>query len=182
MLSVLILFIHSVFVYLLLIISIIWIARACAKSFNGGSDSMSMVVLMGLSIEVFFPKAGLFYIAIQSLMSYLISGFIKIKNADWRSGFALKAYLQISPYVPLFPSLKSSTYSLLSGLVIVFELFFAFSIVHTPTLEVFLALGLIFHMFVAIVFGLNRFLHIWIATYPALYFLSLYLNRLFFLG
>lgn len=73
--------------------------------FNGGSDSMTMVVLLGLLIPAIQPgkesliKIGLYYISFQSTLSYFVSGIIKLKNKSWRTGFALQFILKNPNYI-----------------------------------------------------------------------------------
>ena len=117
-------------------------------------------------------KGCVWFIAIQSCSSYFISGIVKLRKRNWRSGKALQAFLQTTIYLdtPWFKLiLSSSTLAiLLSWLIIVFEVAFPFSLIGTSATYVLLAVGFLFHMTNAYVFGLNRFFFAWVASYPAI--------------
>ncbi len=75
--------------------------------FNGGSDYMTLQVLLSLSLCSIFRshpmviRGVLFFTGIQVLFSYVVAGWVKIKSEDWRNGQALEAFLQQSIYRPL---------------------------------------------------------------------------------
>ena len=59
-------------------------------AFNGGSDFMNLILVIGLAIgEIIDWRAGLTFVAIQSASSYFISGAVKLLQPEWRSGIAL---------------------------------------------------------------------------------------------
>ncbi len=155
----------------------------CARlggSFNGGSDYMTMVVLLGLSLgfwtqNLFWAKAGLTYIAVQSCFSYLIAGVTKLRESDWRSGLSLQRYLSSSPYqVP--PRLRAfanrpQLCRVASWGLIAWEILFIGSLTHQAWAAPFLVSGVVFHLLLAWAFGLNRFFWAWLASYPAIWWL-----------
>lgn len=70
-------------------------------AFNGGSDFMTLVGLTGLLIAHAVGawsgmeagwRAGLWYVALQSLTSYFVSGWVKFLRPEWRSGEALPLF------------------------------------------------------------------------------------------
>jgi len=64
--------------------------------FNGGSDAMTLSVLLALA---FFPKNMAAYsIAIQVGISYCIAGWVKLKEPAWIQGRALKLFLSSERY------------------------------------------------------------------------------------
>ncbi len=80
-------------------------------SYNGGSDRMSLLLLFCLLMAHLAPsrrwqEIAVGYLAVQLLMSYAISGWIKLSNPDWRSGHALKDVFEFSAY-PVSESIRS---------------------------------------------------------------------------
>jgi hypothetical protein len=79
-------------------------------AFNGGSDFMTLITATGLLIAQVVERltdaqtgwsAGLGYIAIQTLSSYFVSGWVKLKRPEWRNGQALPVFLNSGLYGPL---------------------------------------------------------------------------------
>lgn len=151
-------------------------------SFNGGSDYMSLLLLLSLSVANFkaTPKvqAGvLWYMALQACSSYFIAGLVKIKQSDWRTGKALTHFIKSPNYNPppiarrIFDQRQMAWFC--SWIVMLVELAFPLILISGKKAAViWLMLGFLFHLANAILFGLNRFLIIWMATYPALYFVA----------
>lgn len=144
-------------------------------SFNGGSDGMTMVVLLAVVLGRNHETAALAYIGVQAGLSYLIAGIVKLRERAWRTGEALERFLALPQY-PVPGGLKrlarSRSFSVVScwGLMI-FELGFPFAVLsgRPETTAVTLAAGAAFHWVNAWVLGLNRFFWAWIAAYPAIW-------------
>lgn len=146
--------------------------------YNGGSDCMTLLVLLCLFLSHLLPtrfwqEIVLGYLAFQVVFSYFQSGYIKIINADWRSGQALSDVFALTAY-PVSESIRSWATSsrliiAMSWVVIIFELLFPFSLLYQPLLIVALVVALTFHFANAWLFGLNRFFWIWPAAYPILF-------------
>ena len=112
------------------------------------------------------------YLAIQLLLSYFISGWVKLINPQWRSGQALVDVFRFSSY-PVSESLRIWATSprilfVMSWLVIGFELLFPISMMSVVSLTIALVIAACFHLANACLFGLNRFFWVWIAAYPAI--------------
>lgn len=145
--------------------------------YNGGSDKMSLLILwclLGakLAPSLFWQEVIFGYLAFQLTLSYFISGRVKLVNPEWRSGRALQDVFAFSAY-PVSESLRGLAKRpkllwVMSWLVIGFELIFPLALLHPATLIAALMIGASFHLANACLFGLNRFLWIWIAAYPAL--------------
>jgi hypothetical protein len=143
--------------------------------YNGGSDCMSILVLLCLFLShigptPFWQQLTLGYLAFQLTFSYFQSGYIKIINADWRSGQALADVFAITAY-PVSEHARRWAKSpqlmfVMSWSVIVFELLFPLSLLNHYALIVALAIAAMFHLANACLFGLNRFFWIWPAAYP----------------
>ena len=149
-------------------------------AFNGGSDFMTLAVMLGVVIgsvatplvgESLAWQAGLWAIAIQTLTSYFLSGTVKLKYAGWRNGRALPALLGGGLYGPLAAdSVLRGKFAatLASWAFIVWEALFPLAMVHPSVITLWCMIGVFFHFLVFWYFSLNRFFWAWIATYPAL--------------
>jgi hypothetical protein len=89
--------------------------------YNGGSDRMSLLLLFCLLMARLAPtrqwqEIPLGYLAVQILLSYAISGWVKLTNPDWRTGQAMQDIFQFSVY-PVSERLRSPalTFRGLSG-------------------------------------------------------------------
>ena len=145
--------------------------------YNGGSDRMSLLLLFCLLMARLAPtvqwqEIALGYLAVQILLSYAISGWVKLINPDWRSGQALQDIFQFSVY-PVSERLRSLAMAptlllTLSWTLMLFELVFPLALLDARYLKAALVIAGLFHLVNGCVFGLNRFLWIWIAAYPCL--------------
>ena len=153
--------------------------------YNGGADRMSLLILICLffthiAASSKWQEIAFGYIALQLTLSYFISGWVKIKNPEWRTGQALQDVFKFSAY-PVTESLRKLSefpriLLFMSWFVILLELFFPFSLISKTSLVIALSLTAGFHFANVIFFGLNRFFWIWIAAYPSILWLQ---NRLF---
>lgn len=153
--------------------------------YNGGSDRMGLLILCCMTGVHFAPTQHLQeiafgYLAIQLVLSYFISGWVKVVNPEWRSGLALCDVFQFSAY-PVSESLrawsdKPRLLFTMAWCVMVFELLFPLSLLSVPSLAIALLIAATFHFSNACLFGLNRFFWIWIAAYPSIFWFQ---QRLF---
>jgi uncharacterized membrane protein len=152
------------------------IAMRFRGSYNGGSDSMLLVVLLGLAVartDERLAAAGLGYAAVQLVLSYAISGWAKLRDPQWRTGRALDVLVRLPHYgVPprLVAILTSRAARPSSFAMLAFECGFPIALVDVRVCVVMLAIAAVFHLTNAVVFGLNRFLWAWLAAFPALLF------------
>ncbi len=149
-------------------------------AFNGGSDFLTLVVLTGLLIAqlvgvfgdvVLGWQAGLWYITIQAITSYFMSGWVKIMRREWRSGAAMTIFLNAAIYGPLSERhlLRNRGVALLCAWAfIVWECCAPLALVSLELATVFCALAGVFHFLVFWFFGLNRFFWAWLASFPAI--------------
>ena len=145
--------------------------------YNGGSDRMSLLILFCLSLVHFMHRLRwqeivFGYLAVQLILSYFISGWVKITNPQWRKGLALQDVFRFSAY-PAAESLRGwaawpRTLCAMSWMVMLFELLFPLTLATRSTLIAGLAIAAAFHLANACVFGLNRFFWTWLAAYPSL--------------
>ncbi|HTE43027.1 MAG TPA: hypothetical protein VK629_19540 [Steroidobacteraceae bacterium] len=164
----------------LLLVSVLILTRFRGP-YNGGADRMGYLILLCLCLSRWLPEprwqeAALGYLAVQLTLSYAASGWVKIVNADWRSGVALTDVFRFSAY-PASESLRGWSHwprllLTMSWLLMLFEILFPLAVLNTYTLYAALAVAIALHLVNAFLFGLNRFLWIWIAAYPSILWLQ----------
>jgi hypothetical protein len=166
----------------LLLVSQLAIGARFRGTFNGGSDYMTVVVLLGVSGAACFSssprvvKASLAYVCVQLVFSYFIAGVIKVARPSWRGGHGLGRLLGSNRYGT--PPWLARTLTrpvvgkLASSAVLAFECSFPFALASPRVAVGFLGRGLLFHAVNVLAFGLNRFLFAWLAAYPSLLFFS----------
>lgn len=168
---------QTVWVSVLLLLLALFILHRFQGPYNGGADRMSLLMLCCLCLVYLAPtqywkEIAFGYLSLQLILSYFISGWVKVVNPDWRSGQALCDVFQFSVY-PVSESLRKwSTFPRLlfymSWGVMLFELLFPFALLTRASLIAALVITASFHFANACLFGLNRFFWIWIAAYPSI--------------
>jgi hypothetical protein len=153
-------------------------------AFNGGSDFMTLVVLTGLLIAQVVGawgnvalgwQAGFWYIAIQAITSYFMSGAVKLLRPEWRNGSAMTIFLNGAIYGPLSANhlLRHPWLALIGSWgFIIWEILFPFSLLDPRLATVFCAVAAVFHFLVFWFFGLNRFFWAWMCAFPAIIWCS----------
>jgi hypothetical protein len=149
--------------------------------YNGGSDRMGLLALWCVVLAHHLPgekarELAFGYLGAQLVLSYLIAGWVKLRNPQWRNGTALRQVFAFSAY-PVSESLRDwaarpRTLFAMSWAVILFELAFPLTLLSKPTLMAGLMLAAVFHLANACLFGLNRFFWTWLAVYPAIIWLQ----------
>ena len=146
-------------------------------------NRFSLVIIGALLLRSLLPTnnvslAAFWFIALQLCLSYLTAGISKLRNPDWRRGNGFKYVATSNELVPIkkinifFERHKILT-RLINWLIIFFECSFPVILfAGQAVLWCFLIAGIILH--IAIAFGLRRgkFFWAWIATYPALIFIT----------
>ncbi|MDG2529029.1 HTTM domain-containing protein [Caulobacter endophyticus] len=153
--------------------------------YNGGSDRLGLLALWCVALARVLPvdqgrELAFGYLGVQLMLSYFISGWVKIVNPDWRRGAALRQVFAFSAY-PVAESLRGwadrpRLLLVMSWAVMLFELAFPLTLLSQPSLMVGLVVAATFHLANACLFGLNRFFWTWLAAYPAILWLQ---QRLF---
>ncbi|MEZ4753843.1 MAG: HTTM domain-containing protein [Bdellovibrionota bacterium] len=148
---------------------------------------MTLIILSGLSLASLFPENSpitsgcLWYICLQTCLSYFVSGSVKLRKANWRSGKALAAFIASSNYqLPmLIKQLFKNPFFLFisSWSVITMELCFPATLINPQVCLGLISAAFIFHIVNWYILGLNRFVFAWLAAYPAVYYCSSFLNR-----
>lgn len=179
---------YSEWVILVLCAHSLLILHRFQGPYNGGSDKMGLLILYCICLAHWLPdglwsEAAFGYLSAQVVLSYFVSGQVKIMNPEWRSGRALQDVFAFSAY-PVSAHLRglADKPRLLFGAswaVIVFEVMFPLSLLNSTALVLALAVAASFHLANAFLFGLNRFVWFWIASYPSVLWLQ---NRLLSVG
>lgn len=159
----------------------LWALHRFQGPYNGGADRMALLVLICLSAAHLVPdqamaELALAYLAAQLVLSYVMSGWVKIANPDWRSGTALCDVFRYSAY-PVSEGLRAWAESprilwAAGWAIMLFEVAFVLALAHPLALAAALVLAAAFHLANACLFGLNRFFWIWPAAYPSLLWLQ----------
>jgi hypothetical protein len=149
--------------------------------YNGGADRMSLLILLCLCGANNLPTETLRelafgYLAMQLLLSYFISGLVKVVNPAWRNGQALRDVFLFSAY-PAAENLRQWANHprllwIMSWAVMGFELAFPLSFASHSALIAALTVAALFHLANACLFGLNRFFWIWLCAYPSILWLQ----------
>lgn len=149
--------------------------------YNGGSDRMGLLILFCVTLAEWLPDSRwqfyvFSYLAVQLVLSYFISGWVKVVNADWRSGRALRDVFLFSAY-PVSEQLREfnkrpKLMFAMSWCVMGFELLFPLTIFDQTALIIGLTIAAAFHFANACIFGLNRFFWVWLAAYPSILWLQ----------
>ncbi len=181
-LSVLLMFgVQTQWVCLALVMLGVVILKRFQGPYNGGCDRMSLLIVCCLCLVYFIPgvwaKEIIFgYLALQLVLSYVIAGWAKIRNPEWRTGRALHDVFLFSAY-PVSESVRAwagrpRLLCIMSWAVMLFELLFPLALFTHTTLVFGLIIAACFHLANACLFGLNRFLWIWLAAYPSILWLQ----------
>jgi hypothetical protein len=153
-----------------------------------GADQMSLITAVTLllgAVVVGTPRAldlCLWFITFQLLLSYSTAGLAKLVSPTWRNGNAVVFVLDTETYgnrrLSGWLLDRSWRPAAAAWAVIIFECLFpvAFAL-GGPVWWIFLAGGVLMHLGIAAVMGLNLFLFAFLATYPAAIYCSLQVGR-----
>jgi hypothetical protein len=154
-------------------------------AFNGGSDFMTLVGLSGLLLAHLGQALGhseagwtaaLWYVTLQTVTSYFVSGWVKLLRPEWRSGAALPVFLDSGVYGPL-PADSMFRRPWVARAVswgfTVWEGCFVLALLDQRLAFLFCASAVLFHFLVYWYFGLNRFFWAWLASFPAVIYCAL---------
>lgn len=142
-----------------------------------GSNQMQTVVIAGVIASLLIdPSSGLkmlgvWFIVLQSCLSYSASGWSKLWSRTWRSGAAVFLIFNTATYglkpVAKFLNGKKYLQKFLSWSVMIFEVIFPVVLFLPPKGALLLLfIGLTFHLGNAVIMGLNTFFWSFFATYP----------------
>jgi hypothetical protein len=153
-----------------------------------GSDQMTTQVVAVLWIHLFATPENrlsalcLGYVAAQACLSYFASGVAKLAGRPWRDGSAVFLIFNTETYgiapVARWLEPRPRIGRLLTWSVSLAETAFPLVLgVGHPACWVFLGWGILFHLTNAVVMGLNGFVWAFLATYPAILYWVLEIER-----
>jgi hypothetical protein len=146
-------------------------------------NRFSLIIIGALLLRSLVPTqtvtiVSLWFIALQVCLTYVTAGISKLRSVDWLAGNGFRLVFTSSREVPLkgvniFFKERKAVSMLLNWLIIIFEcLFPLILLVPRQLFWCFLVAGIIFHLAIAIWLRLGNFFWIWVATYPALIFIT----------
>jgi hypothetical protein len=154
-----------------------------------GSDQMNAVIFIPLLIT-FFSKnekiaaLGLCFICAQATLSYLVAGIAKLISPEWNNGMAVFKIMNTKTYgdkkiAEILQRLPAYYTKFLNWNIIVFECLFLLVIfLPWPWCLIFIFWGFLFHLYNAIMMGLNGFFWAFLASYPAIVYVNWQLHHL----
>lgn len=128
--------------------------------------------------SLILAKVCLWFIALQACVSYATAGIIKLFNQGWRSGNGLFNVVNnpmngIPPEFAFFFYRHNAFGKALTWFTLVIECSFPLGLVlGQPFVFFYLAWGILFHLTNAALLGLNKFFWAWMATYPAILYIT----------
>jgi hypothetical protein len=148
-----------------------------------GAHRMTLVIFGALLLWRMAPaslvvaKATLWFIALQGCLSYATAGWVKAFIPAWRQGTGAFAIINVPWIGPEWLARWLHHHPLVTKavtwLTLGMECAFPFVLViGYPGNLVFISWGLLFHCGNALILGLNTFVWAWIATYPALVYVT----------
>ncbi|SDJ80685.1 hypothetical protein [Natronorubrum texcoconense] len=166
-------------VFVALVLDVLVIVRHPAGL--SGAFDMSLVTHAGLFVATAMPNnrtiqlAGILFIATQGILGYFLAGVAKAIGKEWRTGEALEMVLSTKTWGDdrLYELIQSHAWlkRIVGGKIVLFEVLFPVVLFVDPQIVVAIfAIGIIFHVVNAVVMGINSFVIMFPATYPAIYY------------
>lgn len=173
--SVLLFFKFQLWIVLLMFFLNLLICLRFRGTFNGGSDMMIFVLLIGLLVSNWSQQAGLLYICIHTMFSYFKAGLSKMKSNDWLNGLAISQFAKRSLYIDSHKfgdwlNQNPAVAKILSISTIAFEVGIILLLFFPKFVGLYFLLALFFHISVFRIFGLNRFFWAWLCAWPSVFY------------
>jgi hypothetical protein len=155
-----------------------------------GADQMHVIVLAGCLIQALFPDsfatyASAVFVTAQLFLAYVTSGVAKAVSPTWRDGTAIRQIARseavglrsLHGVIGRYPVLAP----VLCWAAIAFEVAFPWLMFGgTYAALVFFVSGVMFHLTIATVMGLDLFLWAYVAAYPIAFRCSAVFDRVWF--
>lgn len=160
---------------------LLWQVRSVAHATYGAEEIRTVVTLVlllhsfGMQSQ-FVGAAALIFLALVTAMIYFGSGLLKLRQAAWRDGTALTRLLRVSvmgcpaaaDLLERFPcAAKMATWG-----VLLFQLLFPLALSHQGVAIVFVVAGVLMHLGIGAVMGVNRFVWSMGSLYPAVWYVA----------
>jgi len=147
---------------------------------NSNVTGLLIAQLVGLAADAGTGwSVALAYIGLQTVSSYFVSGWVKLKRPEWRNGQALTVFLNSGLYGPLASDSvfrRPRVALCCSWAFILWEGLFPLALLSPAWVGLFVAVALVFHFLVFWFFGLNRFFWAWAVNLSSIFFLSHWLS------
>jgi hypothetical protein len=159
-----------------------------ASATNDGSDQFTLIVLIACTLAeavgtTLAYRGACYFIAGEAMIAYSTSGWLKLLERGWQDGSIVTDILASSTYgnrslYHLFANHRSI--AIVVGLAVAAgDCVLGVAALLPPSITLLLLLfGVMFHLGIARVLGLNTFLWAFCATYAPTYFVSSDLHRL----
>jgi hypothetical protein len=179
----------SVWMVLVLIVTILSSSLLILRATSDGADKMAMVVSVGallqtvgeMSGQPMLSAAGWLWTGGQLTIAYATAGVSKIRLAPWRDGRALRGALWSYQYGHRFAPelLRHRVVAVtLSWAVMSIEILFPLALFAPPEiLLAALALLLLLHVGIAVFMGLNTYPWAFAAAYPSVFLVANSIHR-----
>ena len=151
---------------------------------SDGSDQMNMLIIITLFF-CHFPMIagsrlaiiGLWFIGLQTCLSYTVAGIAKLASAEWRASTAIKDVFSTKTYGTRWAAVLLKKYPginvFLCWNVMIMETLFPLCLILPFNYAlIFIIWGFMFHLLTAIIMGLNSFFWAFMAAYPALFYIN----------
>jgi hypothetical protein len=133
-----------------------------------GNNEPKQGVINYLDIAV--HNTGVAALHVQICLVYFLNGIAKLADADWLNGNAISDSLAVHEFsLPLFYECKGTFSATLNYLVIWYQLLFPALVYIKKIKKWYLLIGIVQHIFIAVVLGLPSFGLIMIAAYTIFY-------------
>ncbi len=148
-----------------------------------GADQMALLILVTVLLCFVASERpgvqliGTWFIALQLGLSYFVSGAAKLLSREWRSGVAIEGILSTYTYgtnsMRWLVTRRRPLCLLLAWGVIVTEIALPFALLFGARgVAIGLTIGLLLHVSIAVVMGLNDFVWSFAAAYPSFYYVG----------
>lgn len=147
---------------------------------HDGADQMAGLTIWALVVAEFggsdrVATICLGFVAAQLCLSYVVAGIAKARGPLWRKGSAISEISRTKSYgAPWVARALAGRWRGLMAcwFVVGFETLFPLALIHWSAMLVFVALGIVFHLGIAVTMGLNNFVWAFGAGYPGLIFIG----------
>jgi hypothetical protein len=167
------------------------VVLTCGLAYNircpyglSGDHQMTVIVMLALFLASLSPGGRLvhviclWFIALQGVLSYAVAGVSKLSSPTWRSGEAIPGILRTTAYgngtlFQIVAGRPAIAMAAAWGTILFESLFLLVFLRPMPVRIGFLAAGVLFHLQIACVMGLNLFFWAFVSTYPAILFCAM---------
>lgn len=167
-------------------IAILSLALSLRHAHGGdGADQFALISIVSLSVGQVSKRAtadALAFIVFQLLLAYTVAGFAKLMSKKWRSGTGLMKLAQTRSYgtgwLAMLLTKHSALPQVLSWIIILVQLAMVpLFLAGLPYLLIAIAIGITFHLSMAVVMRLHTFVWAFLSAYPALIWVRFALLR-----